>query len=77
MIVQGRVIIFSLSLGPVIWAEVGDTIRVTFHNKAAFPLSIEPTGVRVNKNNEGTYYASHYSSQSGGEYSTLQPVSSV
>nr|XP_035971510.1 ceruloplasmin isoform X2 [Halichoerus grypus] len=45
-------------LGPVIWAEVGDTIRVTFHNKGAYPLSIEPTGVRVSKNNEGTYYTS-------------------
>ncbi|XP_009199799.1 ceruloplasmin isoform X4 [Papio anubis] len=52
-------------LGPVIWAEVGDTIRVTFHNKGAYPLSIEPTGVRFNKNNEGTYYSSHYNSQSG------------
>uniref|UniRef100_A0A452QU46 ferroxidase n=1 Tax=Ursus americanus TaxID=9643 RepID=A0A452QU46_URSAM len=40
-------------LGPVIWAEVGDTIRVTFHNKGAYPLSIEPIGVRVSKNNEG------------------------
>ncbi|XP_011940797.1 PREDICTED: ceruloplasmin isoform X1 [Cercocebus atys] len=52
-------------LGPVIWAEVGDTIRVTFHNKGAYPLSIEPTGVRFNKNNEGTYYSSHYNPQSG------------
>uniref|UniRef100_A0A452QU32 ferroxidase n=1 Tax=Ursus americanus TaxID=9643 RepID=A0A452QU32_URSAM len=47
-------------LGPVIWAEVGDTIRVTFHNKGAYPLSIEPIGVRVSKNNEGTYYTSHH-----------------
>ncbi|XP_043730122.1 ceruloplasmin isoform X1 [Cervus elaphus] len=44
-------------LGPVISAEVGDTIRVTFHNKAAHPLSIEPIGVRVDKSNEGTYYS--------------------
>ncbi|KAG8511404.1 Ceruloplasmin [Galemys pyrenaicus] len=47
-------------LGPVIWAEVGDTIKVTFHNKGEHPLSIEPVGVRVNKANEGTYYASHF-----------------
>ncbi|XP_004405862.1 PREDICTED: ceruloplasmin-like isoform 3 [Odobenus rosmarus divergens] len=47
-------------LGPVIWAEVGDTIRVTFHNRGAYPLSIEPTGVRVSKNNEGTYYTSFH-----------------
>ncbi|XP_049723444.1 ceruloplasmin isoform X1 [Elephas maximus indicus] len=44
-------------LGPVIWAEVEDIIRVTFRNKGAYPLSIEPIGVRVDKNNEGTYYA--------------------
>ncbi|KAB1284100.1 Ceruloplasmin [Camelus dromedarius] len=48
-------------LGPVIWTEVEDTIRVTFHNKGAHPLSIEPIGVRVSKSNEGT----HYSSSSG------------
>ncbi|XP_045395394.1 ceruloplasmin isoform X2 [Lemur catta] len=52
-------------LGPVIWAEVGDTIRVTFHNKGAHPLSIEPTGVRFSKNNEGTYYALHSNSPHG------------
>ncbi|XP_019486255.1 PREDICTED: ceruloplasmin isoform X1 [Hipposideros armiger] len=46
-------------LGPVIWAEVGDTIRVTFYNKGEYPLSIEPVGVRVSKSNEGTYYASN------------------
>uniref|UniRef100_A0A671E758 ferroxidase n=1 Tax=Rhinolophus ferrumequinum TaxID=59479 RepID=A0A671E758_RHIFE len=46
-------------LGPVIWAEVEDTIRVTFHNKGEHPLSIEPVGVRVSKSNEGTYYASN------------------
>lgn len=43
-------------LGPVIWAEVGDIIRVTFHNKGQFPLSIQPMGVRFTKENEGTYY---------------------
>nr|XP_025736533.1 ceruloplasmin isoform X2 [Callorhinus ursinus] len=52
-------------LGPVIWAEVGDTIRVTFHNRGAYPLSIEPTGVRVSKNNEGTYYTSVHNPLSG------------
>uniref|UniRef100_M3XTM3 Ceruloplasmin n=1 Tax=Mustela putorius furo TaxID=9669 RepID=M3XTM3_MUSPF len=51
-------------LGPVIWAEVDDTIRVTFHNKGAYPLSIEPVGVRVGKNNEGTYYTSLHNSLS-------------
>lgn len=71
VIYQGRIIILSLFPGPVIWAEVGDTIRVTFHNKGAYPLSMEPIGVRFNKNNEGTYYSSHYNPQSGSEYSTV------
>ncbi|XP_040610575.1 ceruloplasmin isoform X1 [Mesocricetus auratus] len=44
-------------LGPVIWAEVGDIIKVTFHNKGPYPLSIQPTGVRFTVENEGTYYA--------------------
>ncbi|KAK2508625.1 hypothetical protein MC885_019175 [Smutsia gigantea] len=44
-------------LGPVIWAEVEDTVRVTFYNKGAYPLSIEAIGVRVDKSNEGTLYA--------------------
>ncbi|XP_062947427.1 ceruloplasmin isoform X2 [Cynocephalus volans] len=52
-------------LGPVIWAEVGDTIRVTFYNKGAYPLSIQPTGVRFSKDNEGTYYSLHNNSSSG------------
>lgn len=43
-------------LGPVIWAEVGDIIKVTFHNKGQFHLSIQPMGVRFTKENEGTYY---------------------
>lgn len=49
-------------LGPVIWAEVGDIIRVTFRNKGGHPLSIEPVGVRFSKGNEGTYYDPHSSS---------------
>nr|KAF6477346.1 ceruloplasmin [Molossus molossus] len=48
-------------LGPVIWAEVGDTVRVTFRNKGAYPLSIEPVGVSVSKSNEGAHYASRSS----------------
>ncbi|CAO2613627.1 Cp [Lemmus lemmus] len=47
-------------LGPVIWAEVGDIIKVTFHNKGKYPLSIQPTGVRFTVENEGTYYASSH-----------------
>lgn len=53
-------------LGPVIWAEVGDIIKVTFKNKGPFPLSIQPTGLRFSKDNEGTYYASHSNPSGGG-----------
>ncbi|MGH0190863.1 UNVERIFIED_CONTAM: hypothetical protein FKN15_051953 [Acipenser sinensis] len=45
-------------LGPVIKAEVGDTIHVTFLNKATHPFSIQPHGVEFNKNNEGAFYNS-------------------
>ncbi|XP_036099596.1 ceruloplasmin-like [Molossus molossus] len=43
-------------LGPVIKAEVGDTIQVTFCNKGPVPLSIQPHGLRYSKDNEGSYY---------------------
>ncbi|XP_041120350.1 ceruloplasmin-like [Polyodon spathula] len=45
-------------LGPVIKAEVGDTIHVTFFNKATHPFSIQPHGVEFNKYNEGAFYNS-------------------
>ncbi|CAM5140522.1 unnamed protein product [Eretmochelys imbricata] len=43
-------------LGPVIKAEVGDTILVTFANKASWPFSIQPHGVFYGKEWEGTLY---------------------
>lgn len=43
-------------LGPVIRAEVGDTIEVTFKNLASRPYSIQPHGVFYNKLNEGAQY---------------------
>lgn len=61
----------SWFLGPVIWAEVGFTIRVTFYNKGKYPLSIEPVGVRVSKNYEGTYYSSHNNTRTESEYNVL------
>ncbi|XP_038202856.1 ceruloplasmin isoform X2 [Arvicola amphibius] len=53
-------------LGPVIWAEVGDIIKVTFHNKGKYPLSIQPTGVRFTVENEGTFFAPPSHSSKGG-----------
>ncbi|XP_042335296.1 hephaestin [Sceloporus undulatus] len=43
-------------LGPVIRAEVGDTIRVAFANKASWPFSIQPHGVFYGKEWEGSLY---------------------
>ncbi|XP_028410186.1 hephaestin-like protein [Dendronephthya gigantea] len=43
-------------LGPVIRAEVGDTIKVTFRNKASRNFSIHAQGVFYNKSNEGLPY---------------------
>ncbi|MEV5507842.1 multicopper oxidase domain-containing protein [Streptomyces orinoci] len=40
-------------LGPVIRAEVGDTIQVVFRNNTPFPASIHPHGVFYTKENEG------------------------
>ena len=45
------------TLGPVIRAEVGDTISVVFKNKARFPFSIHPHGVRYAKDSEGAPYS--------------------
>uniref|UniRef100_A0A8C0J4U3 ferroxidase n=1 Tax=Chelonoidis abingdonii TaxID=106734 RepID=A0A8C0J4U3_CHEAB len=43
-------------LGPVIKAEVGDIIRVTFKNNGSHPFSIQPHGVSYSKGNEGALY---------------------
>jgi manganese oxidase len=32
-------------LGPLIRAEVGDTIQVVFRNNLTFPVNLEPSGV--------------------------------
>ncbi|XP_028923340.1 hephaestin isoform X2 [Ornithorhynchus anatinus] len=44
-------------LGPVIKAEVGDTIQVVFYNRASRPYSIQPHGVFYQKAFEGTVYS--------------------
>ncbi len=43
-------------LGPIIRAEVGDTIRVVFKNNATHPASIHSHGVFYNKDSEGASY---------------------
>lgn len=44
-------------LGPVIRAEVGDTIKVVFHNNASFAFSLHPHGVAYARDSEGAMYA--------------------
>src|SRR5262249_49399813 len=43
-------------LGPVIRAEVGDIILVTFLNRSSSTHSIHPHGLHYNKDNEGAVY---------------------
>lgn len=43
-------------LGPIIHAEVGDTIKVVFRNNGTHPYSIHPHGVFYNKDSEGVAY---------------------
>jgi len=43
-------------LGPVIRAEVGDTIKVVFKNNCSFPNSVHPHGVLYAKDSEGAPY---------------------
>jgi FtsP/CotA-like multicopper oxidase with cupredoxin domain len=43
-------------LGPIIRAEVGDTVVVHFYNKADRPYSMHPHGLRYIKDEEGAQY---------------------
>lgn len=43
-------------LGPIIRAEVGDTIVVHFRNRADGSYGMHPHGVRYDKDNEGAHY---------------------
>jgi FtsP/CotA-like multicopper oxidase with cupredoxin domain len=44
-------------VGPIIHAEVGDTIKVVFKNRGTHPYSMHPHGVRYEKASEGAAYA--------------------
>lgn len=43
-------------LGPIIRAEVGDTVVVHFLNRSQMPLTIHPHGLHYSKDNEGAVY---------------------
>lgn len=51
-------------LGPVIRAEVGDTVKVVFKNNCDFPTSMHAHGVRYAKDSEG---APHDDGTGGGD----------
>uniref|UniRef100_G1PBL7 Coagulation factor V n=1 Tax=Myotis lucifugus TaxID=59463 RepID=G1PBL7_MYOLU len=46
-------------LGPTLYAEVGDIMRVHFKNNADKPLSIHPQGIKYSKSSEGASYSDH------------------
>ncbi|KAF6074438.1 coagulation factor V [Phyllostomus discolor] len=46
-------------LGPTLYAEVGDIMRVHFKNNADKPLSIHPQGIKYSKFSEGASYEDH------------------
>ncbi len=48
-------------LGPVIRAEVGDSIRVVFRNNGTHPYSMHPHGVMYDKASEGAGYVDNTS----------------
>jgi FtsP/CotA-like multicopper oxidase with cupredoxin domain len=43
-------------LGPILRAEVGDTIKIIFRNNGTHPYSMHPHGVFYEKDSEGTAY---------------------
>src|SRR3954454_8461698 len=54
-------------LGPVIRAEVGDTIKIVFRNNATRPYSIHVHGVLYNKDSEGAPYNDGTSARDTGD----------
>ncbi|XP_067849012.1 coagulation factor V [Heptranchias perlo] len=43
-------------LGPTLRAEVGDTLKIHFKNKAAYPFNIRPQGISSGKSADGFFY---------------------
>lgn len=54
-------------LGPILRAEVGDTIRVVFKNNATKPYSMHPHGVFYKKDSEGALYEDGTSGSDKGD----------
>ena len=54
-------------VGPILRAEVGETIRVVFKNNATHPYSMHPHGVFYKKDSEGALYADGTSGADKGD----------
>lgn len=52
-------------LGPVIRAEVGERIRVTFRNNASRPFSIQPHGVSYHRSGAGARFGTAAAGEPG------------
>ena len=65
-------------LGPLLRAEVGDTIRVVFKNNGRHPFSLHPHGVFYAKDSEGAQYEDGTGSNKGvppgGSHTYVWPV---
>ncbi|KAH9508748.1 hypothetical protein Btru_049803 [Bulinus truncatus] len=61
-------------LGPVIKAEVGDTIRVTFKNNARIPYSIHAHGVKTSQRSSGVHYGDASGVAPGDTYEYIWQV---
>jgi hephaestin len=53
-------------VGPIIRAEVGDTIKVVFKNHGTHPYSLHPHGVLYKKDSEGSPYADGVAAEAKG-----------
>jgi manganese oxidase len=58
-------------LGPIIHAEVGDTITVVFRNNTRFPVGIHPHGVFYEKASEGAHYSIDVSGSDAASHSAM------
>jgi FtsP/CotA-like multicopper oxidase with cupredoxin domain len=55
------------TLGPILRAEVGDTIKVVFKNNTEFPASMHPHGLFYEKGSEGSPYQDSTSGDKKGD----------
>lgn len=53
---QSTLFLSCICVGPVLRAEAGDTLRVTFMNKADRSYSIQPHGLHYDKHFQGSSY---------------------